>query len=165
MIREMISEDRNEIDEMQFELQKFFSELDQTRESLSYQSIDDAHCYMQKMIDDTKSMNGKVFVAEKNNVVVGFIQGVIIEHEKGEDKIYDLSHNPSKEGWIGLLYVKPDYRGSGIGQELLGKMKDYFIVQGCTCIKLLVLSDNANAMGFYKKSGFIAHDLEMVIKI
>lgn len=96
MIREMIPEDRNEIDEMQFELQKFFSELDQTRESLSYQSIDDAHYYMQKMIDDTKSMNGKVFVAEKNNVVVGFIQGVIIEHKKGEDKIYDLSHNPSK---------------------------------------------------------------------
>lgn len=164
MIREMIPEDRNEIDEMQFELQKFFSEIDQTRESSSYQSINDAHYYMQKMIDDTKSMNGKVFVAEKNNVVVGFIQGVIIEHKKGEDKIYDLSHNPSKEGWIGLLYVKPDYRGSGIGQELLDKMKDYFIVQGCTCIKLLVLSDNAKAMGFYKKSGFIAHDLEMVMK-
>ena len=160
MIREMIPEDRNEIDEMQFELQKFFSGLDQTRESLSYQSIDDAHYYMQKMIDDTKSMNGKVFVAEKNNVVVGFIQGVIIEH-----KVYDLSHNPSKEGWIGLLYVKPDYRGSGIGQELLGKMKDYFIVQGCTSIKLLVLSDNANAIGFYKKIGFITHNLEMVMKV
>ena len=165
MIREMIPEDRNEINEMQFELQRFFSEIDQTRESLLYQSINDAHHYMQKMIDDTKSMNGKIFVAEKNNIVVGFIQGVIIEHKKGEDKIYDLSHNPSKEGWIGLLYVKPDYRGNGIGQELLGKMKDYFIVQGCTCIKLLVLSDNANAMGFYKKSGFIAHDLEMVMKI
>ncbi len=82
MIREMIPEDRNEINEMQFELQKFFSELDQTRESLSYRSIDDAYYYMQKMIDDTKSMNGKVFVAEKNNVVVGFIQGVIIEHKK-----------------------------------------------------------------------------------
>ena len=165
MIREMIPEDRNEINEMQFELQRFFSEIDQTRESLLYQSINDAHHYMQKMIDDIKSMNGKIFVAEKNNIVVGFIQGVIIEHKKGEDKIYDLSHNPSKEGWIGLLYVKPDYRGNGIGQELLGKMKDYFIVQGCTSIKLLVLSDNANAIGFYKKIGFMAHNLEMVMKV
>lgn len=165
MIREMIPEDRNEINEMQFELQKFFSKIDQTRESLSYQSINDAHYYMQKMIDDTKSMNGKIFVAEKNNIVVGFIQGVIIEHKKGEDKIYDLSHNPSKEGWIGLLYVKPDYRGNGIGQELLGKMKNYFTVQSCINIKLLVLSDNASAIGFYKKIGFIAHDLEMVMKI
>ena len=49
MIREMIHEDRNEINEMQFELQRFFSEIDQTRESLLYQSINDAHHYMQKI--------------------------------------------------------------------------------------------------------------------
>ena len=110
-------------------------------------------------------MNGKIFVTEENGVIVGFIQGVIIEHEKGDDEIYDLSHNPSKEGWIGLLYVKPGHRGCGVGRELLDKMKDYFIAHGCTSIKLLVLSDNVSAVDFYKKSGFMAHDLEMIMKI
>ena len=165
IVREADEDDYKTIGEMQFELQKYFFEIDQTHESLPYQSINNAHCYMQKMIDDAKNMNGKIFVAEKNGIIVGFVQGVIIEHKKGDDKFYDLSHTPSKEGWIGLLYVEPDHRGSGVGQELLDKIKDHFIAQGCTRIKLLVLSDNTNAIDFYKKSGFMAHDLEMVMRI
>ena len=165
MIREANENDYKRVDEMRFELQKYFSEIDQSRESLPYRSINDTLRYMQKMLDDVKNMNGKIFVAGKNNVIIGFIQGVIIEHKKGNDEVYDLSHNPSKEGWIGLLYVKPDHRGRGVGQELLDKIEDYSTAQGCTSIKLLVLSDNISAIDFYKKSGFIPHDLEMVIKI
>ena len=165
MIREMDIKDRENIDRMQFELQKYFSEIDRTHESLPYKDMDDTHRYMQKMLDDVKNMNGKVFVSEEDSQVIGFIQGVIIEHKKGDDEIYDLSRMPSKDGWIGLLFVKPEFRGSGIGQELLDRMKDYFIGQGCTSIKLLVLSDNINAIDFYRKSGFMAHDLEMVMKI
>ena len=165
MIREMDIKDRESIDKMQFELQKYFSEIDQTHESLPYKDMDDTHRYMQKMLDDVKNMNGKVFASEENGQVIGFIQGVIIEHKKGDDEIYDLSHKPSKDGWIGLLFVKPEFRGSGIGQKLLDRMKDYFIAQECTSIKLLVLSDNINAIDFYRKSGFMAHDLEMVMKI
>ena len=75
--------DRKDIDKMQFNLQKYFSEIDQTHESQSYKDIDDAHRYMQKMIDDAKNMNGKIFVAEEKDQITGFIQGVIIEHEKG----------------------------------------------------------------------------------
>lgn len=165
MIREANENDRKKLDEMQFELQEYFSEIDQTHESLPYQSIDDAHLYMQRMLEDVKNMSGKIFVAEKNDIIVGFVQGVIIERKKGDDEIYDLSHNPSKEGWIGLLYVRPDHRRDGVGQKLLDKIKGHFIAHGCTKIKLLVLSDNANAIDFYKKSGFMAHDLEMVINI
>ena len=135
MIREMNINDRKNIDEMQFDLQKYFSEIDQTHESQSYKDIDDAHRYMQKMIDDAKNMDGKIFIDEENDQITeeedgrltGFIQGVIIEHEKGADVFYDLTHKPSKEGWVGLLFVKPEYRGSGIGQLLLDEMKKYFI--------------------------------------
>lgn len=165
MIREMNIEDREEIDKMQFELQKYFSEIDQTRESQSYKNINDAHRYMQQMLNDAKNMNGKVFVAEEKGQVVGFVQGVIIEHKKGDDGIYDLSHSPSKEGWIGLLFVKPENRGSGIGRELLDKMKNYFKSEKCTSVRLLVLSDNTHAISVYEKSGFLRHDLEMVLKI
>ena len=164
MIREFKSSDRKALDEMQFELQKFFSEVDRTGESLPYKNIDGANQYMQKMLDDVMSMNGKIFVAEEDKAA-GFIQGVIIEHKKGEDEIYDLSHSPSKEGWIGLFYVKPEYRGKGIGQDLLDEMKKYFKSQNCTDIRLLVLSDNAHAIEVYEKNGFIGHNLEMILKI
>ena len=165
MIREMDIKDREDIDRMQFELQKYFSEIDRTHESLPYKDMDDAHHYMQKMLDDVKNMNGKVFVSEEDGQVIGFIQGVIIEHKKGDDEIYDLSHKPSKDGWIGLLFVKSEFRGSGVGRELLDKMKDYFKSEGCTSIRLLVLSDNIHAVSVYEKSGFLRHDLEMVLKV
>ena len=63
MIREMDVKDRDNVDKMQFELQKYFSEIDRTYESLPYKDMDDAHRYMQKMLDDVKNMNGKVFVS------------------------------------------------------------------------------------------------------
>ena len=89
-IREANENDYERIDEMQFELQEYFSEIDQLRESLPYRSINDAHRYMQKMINDAKSMNGKIFVAEENGAIVGFIQGVIIEHKKGDDDLSQI---------------------------------------------------------------------------
>ncbi len=165
MVREMGIKDREDIDRMQFKLQKYFSEIDRTHESLPYKDMDDAHRYMQKMLDDVKNMNGKVFVSEEDGQVVGFIQGVIIEHRKGDDEIYDLSHKPSKDGWIGLLFVKPEFRGSGVGRELLDKMKDYFKSEECTSIRLLVLSDNIRTVNVYEKSGFLRHDLEMVLRV
>ena len=48
MIREMETTDLNDLIEMQFELQKYFSEIDKTRDSLPYKSIKDARRYMQK---------------------------------------------------------------------------------------------------------------------
>jgi hypothetical protein len=91
MIREMETTDLNDLIEMQFELQKYFSEIDKTRDSLPYKSIKDARRYMQKMIDDANTMDGKIFVAEEKDQIIGFIQGVIIEHKKGADTFYDLT--------------------------------------------------------------------------
>lgn len=165
MIREMETTDLNDLIEMQFELQKYFSEIDKTRDSLPYKSIKDARRYMQKMIDDANTMDGKIFVAEEKDQIIGFIQGVIIEHKKGADTFYDLTHNPSKEGWVGLLFVKPEYRGCNIGQNLLNEIKNYFKSKNCTSMKLLVLSDNKHAIAVYEKNGFMRHDLEMTLKV
>ena len=164
-IREALPQDRKKLDQMQFALQKYFSEIDSTKESLPYKSLNVAHQYMQKMLDDASTMNGKIFVAEKNKRVIAFIQGVIIEHKKGADPIYDLSHMPTKEGWIGLLYVEPEFRGQKIGQKLLDAIKKFFKSQNCTHIKLLVLSDNTDAIAVYKKNNFIPHDLEMILEL
>ena len=158
--------DRKDIDEMQFDLQKYFSEIDQTRESQPYKNINDAHYYMQKMMDDAKNMDGKIFVAEEEDGrLTGFIQGVIIEHRKSEDDFYDLTHKSSKEGWVGLLFVRPEYRGRNIGQNLLNEIKNYFKSKNCTSMKLLVLSDNKHAIAVYEKNGFMRHDLEMTLNI
>ena len=160
-IREFREGDRERVDEMQFALQKYFAEVDSTGETQAYESIEDAHRYIEKMLEDVQKMNGELLVAVLGSEIVGFVQGVIIEHKRGEDAIYDLSHKAAKEGWIGLLFVEPKFRGHGIGRKLLGEMKVYFKEQGCSCVKLLVLADNKRAIGVYKKNGFVGHELEM----
>lgn len=165
MIREATPNDRPSLDQMQMDLQQYFAEIDTTHETQKYQNLAAAHQYMKKMLDDVDNMQGKIFVAEENGEVIGFIQGVIIEHNKGNDEIYDLSHLPGKEGWIGLLYVKSKYRGQKIGQKLLDEIKKYFANAKCTSIRLLVLSDNKNAIKVYQKNSFVPHDLEMVLHL
>lgn len=163
MIREFTTVDRPAIDELQRQLQAYFAKIDLTKESLAYENIAAAHKYMDQMLSDAKNMNGQVYVAEQDNQVVGFIQGVIVEHKSGDDPIFDLVHAPRKEGWIGLLFVQPEYRSHGFGAKLLAKIQDYFKSQNCDCVRLLVLANN-DAVDFYKHNGFLPHDLEMVKK-
>ena len=120
---------------------------------------------MQQMINDSENMNGAIYVAEESGQVVGFIQGVIIDHQPGQDVVFDAVHAPRKDGWIGLLYVKPEQRGSGIGRALLDEMKRYFQSKNCDTLRLKVLSGNQSAMAFYEKYGLTAREVEMITKL
>jgi acetyltransferase (fragment) len=120
---------------------------------------------MQRMIDDSEDMDGAMYVAEENGQVVGFIQGVIIDHQPGQDAVFDAVHIPRKDGWIGLLYVEPEQRGSGIGRALLDEMKHYFQSKNCDTLRLKVLSGNQRAIAFYEKYGLTAREVEMITKL
>ena len=120
---------------------------------------------MRRMIDDSEDMDGAIYVAEENGQVVGFIQGVIIDHQPGQDTVFDAVHAPRKDGWIGLLYVEPEQRGSGVGRALLDEMKRYFQSKNCDTLRLKVLSGNQPAIAFYEKYSLTAREIEMVTKL
>lgn len=164
-IRPFHPEDRAAIDKLAIKLHAYFAQVDDTAESLSFASPRDAHDYMQRMIDDSENMNGAIYVAEENGEVVGFIQGVIIDHQPGQDAVFDAVHAPRKDGWIGLLYVEPEQRGSGIGRALMDEMKRYFQSKNCDTLRLKVLSGNQRAIAFYKKYGFMEHEVEMAKRL
>lgn len=164
-IRPFRPKDRAAIDKLAIKLHAHFAQVDDTAESLPFASPRDAHNYMQQMIDDSENMNGAIYVAEENGEVVGFIQGVIIDHQPGQDAVFDAVHAPRKDGWIGLLYVEPEQLGSGIGRALLDEMKHYFQGKNCDTLRLKVLSGNQRAIAFYEKYGFMAHEVEMAKKL
>lgn len=164
-IRPFHPKDRAAIDKLAIKLHAYFAQVDDTAESLPFASPRDAHSYMQQMIDDSENMNGAMYVAEENGEVVGFIQGVIIDHQLGQDVVFDAVHAPRKDGWIGLLYVEPEQRGSGIGRALLDEMKRYFQGKNCDTLRLRVLSGNQRAMAFYEKYGLMAREVEMITKL
>lgn len=164
-IRPFHPKDRAAIDKLAIKLHAYFAQVDDTAESLPFASPRDARDYMQRMIDDSEDMDGAIYVAEENGEVVGFIQGVIIDHQPGQDAVFDAVHAPRKDGWIGLLYVEPEQRGSGIGRALLDEMKRYFQSKNCDTLRLKVLSGNQHAIAFYEKYGLTAHEVEMAKRL
>ena len=71
---------------------------------------------------------------------------------------------PRKDGWIGLLYVEPEQRRSGIGRALLDEMKRYFQSKNCDTLRLKVLSSNQRAITFYEKYDLTAREVEIITK-
>ena len=60
----------------------------------------------------------------------------------------------ARYGWISLLYLREDYRGRGLGIQLLGRALLYYRQLGRRAVRLNAAEDNAAAMRFYEKHGF-----------
>lgn len=165
MIRTFNPKDRGSLDMLMLKLQKHFTDVDTLAESLPFKDIKSAHSYMQQMIDDVDSMGGVIYVADESDGVIGFAQGVIINHAPGDNAVFYTTHGARKDGWIGLIFVEPEHRGGGIGRSLIDAMKEYFKNKGCDTIRLLVLSGNAHAIDIYRQYGFEPHEFEMAMKI
>lgn len=57
-------------------------------------------------------------------------------------------------GWVSLLYLCPEYRGQGLGVQLLGRAVSKYRRLGRNAIRLHVAEDNAQALAFYRANGF-----------
>lgn len=55
------------------------------------------------------------------------------------------------------IYVKPEYRGQGIGSKIIKKVAEVALDKGCSQFRLAVLDWNKRAMDLYKALG--AQDL------
>ncbi len=51
------------------------------------------------------------------------------------------------------LFVRPEFRGAGIGRTLLERIARLAVERGCGRFEWAVLDWNENAIGFYKKLG------------
>ncbi|XP_077021974.1 thialysine N-epsilon-acetyltransferase isoform X1 [Tamandua tetradactyla] len=58
------------------------------------------------------------------------------------------------------IYVKPEYRGQGIGSKIIKKVAEVGLDKGCSHFRLAVLDWNQRAMNLYKALG--AQDLTEV---
>ncbi len=57
-------------------------------------------------------------------------------------------------GWISLFYLLPEYRGRGLGVQLIGCAAAYFSQLGRKKLRLHVAVTNERAISFYKYYGF-----------
>jgi len=58
-------------------------------------------------------------------------------------------------GWVNYLAVAPDQRGLGLARQLMAHVEAALIEAGCPKLNLQVRADNAAALGFYAKLGYV----------
>ena len=57
-------------------------------------------------------------------------------------------------GWVNYLAVSKEYRGRGVGRELMAYVEARLLELGCPKLSLLVRSTNAAVLEFYAKLGY-----------
>jgi ribosomal protein S18 acetylase RimI-like enzyme len=61
-------------------------------------------------------------------------------------------------GWVYSMAVHPDWRGDGLGSQLLAAAEEALAARGCVKINLQVLPGNGNAQAFYEANGYVVED-------
>src|SRR5919108_2158590 len=98
-----------------------------------------------------READGRVFVAEYDGAVVGFV-GVL-----AREQFTALDEPPGTYALITDLVVLERYRNRGIGRRLLERAEEYARVAGASELRIGVLMQNAAARRLYLDDGFVPH--------
>jgi GNAT superfamily N-acetyltransferase len=60
--------------------------------------------------------------------------------------------------WLEDLFVRPEYRGAGVGRALLEHVAAIAVARGCQRLEWTVLKWNSPAIAFYRRLGAVAMD-------
>lgn len=96
----------------------------------------------------------EIFVAEVDDKVVGMCTcQVKVSTAKGREV-----------GVVEDVVVDVDYRGQGIGGALLRRLEEWAVGRGLARLQLLADRDNHPALGFYRRMGWHATNLDSWMK-
>ena len=112
-------------------------------------------------LEEVKNNNGKCFIAVEDNKAIGVIMGTIPPYDE-----YDyLDYKCPKRGEITELIVSKNVRNSGLGQQLMEKMENYFKSIDCEYVVIDVFAYNNLAINFYNKQGYHTRGLIDIKKL
>ena len=100
--------------------------------------------------------NEFVIIALKDEKIIGYLAGTI--NEKGSYELFQY-------GEINNMLVDNNYRGSGIGKQLINRFKEYCKTKNITNLKVVASAKNLNAIEFYKKQGFKNFDVTLTMNM
>jgi GNAT superfamily N-acetyltransferase len=144
LIREYRTEDAQLVEDCIVELQDYCKAID----PLMADGKTVAKDYLRYLLAECARTNGKIFVAETDEKVVGMVcvfGNVPCEGADEEEYAY---------AYISDLVVVTSERKSGVGRALLQHAEDYAKSLGATLLRIAVLADNTIAKTLYLNSGF-----------
>lgn len=108
---------------------------------------EDVTPWVNNLIEAYAQWDTQIFLAKMSDTIVWCI-------------VWNIEHAPDpwskiqKYGNIENFYVKPDFRGSGIGGRLMDEMGSWFRSQGATHMSVSIFAPNDRARKFYERYGF-----------
>ena len=107
-----------------------------------------ADSYLASMLASCAALHGRVFVAEVDGELCGFISvwGTVSPEELDED--------PWPYAYVSDLVVTGPHRRRGLGRQLLDRAEQYARGIGARRLRVGVLARNADAWRLYRASGF-----------
>jgi GNAT superfamily N-acetyltransferase len=91
---------------------------------------------------------------EQTAVLVIEVNGEIIGSGSAQIRSAKVYERHSLFGYLGFMFVTPEFRGKGINGLLLNNLKQWILSKGITELRLEVYSENSAAVSAYEKAGF-----------
>ena len=108
----------------------------------------------------------KAFIIDPQvEIVVAVINDKVVG--SGYVRIMDAKDHfrNTKFGYLGFMYVLPDYRGMGVNKKVMDALIKWGMEQGLAEFKLNVYQENEIAINAYEKVGFKKHMIEMRMEL
>jgi GNAT superfamily N-acetyltransferase len=117
--------------------------------------VDMAGTYYDWTIERARENSGKIFVAEVEGVITGFISVL------ARMKYTDPDEYPHEYALVDEFVVHQPLRDKGLGKALMARAEEYARECGATRLQLNVTASNLKARRFYTSWGFETMWLEM----
>ncbi len=141
MIREINKSDENEY----FEMAENFYNSDAVSHKIPKENF--------KSVFESAINNNpyiKLYILEIEGIIAGYAAIAVTFTTEGGGKTV----------WLDELYIKPEYRGKGLGRELIGFLKSDGIIKR---IRLEITPENEKAKKLYISEGFVPCEYKQLI--
>jgi ribosomal protein S18 acetylase RimI-like enzyme len=156
IIRKYQKSDFNELVGSMIQLQDYLISIDPLK--LLHRPPEYGERYTKNLIKKINKNEGRIFLAQLNDEIVGCIAGIIEKQSKND--LLELI--PKKSGRILELIVSYKHRDKGIGKELMKHIEDYFIKKKCDFVRVEVFEPNHAAINFYQKLTYNRRITDMI---
>jgi ribosomal protein S18 acetylase RimI-like enzyme len=114
-----------------------------------------AEVYLEWMFARCRQWDGRVFVAEVADTLIGFIcVWARVQPDEPDDKPAHYAH-------VSDLVVRAAYRRRGIGRQLLSAAENYARFRGAVSLRIGVSARNVAAKHLYASAGFEEYKIEL----
>ncbi len=126
------------------ELQEFERQIDPRMPS-GEEIADD---YIAQMLQRCRQCDGSVFVADNDGNIAGYV--TILCRVQSDD----LDDGDIEFGLVADLLVRNEYRGTGLGRDLMNAAEEFARNNGVNWLRVSVMAGNGAARRLYESTGF-----------